>query len=101
MGALFFTLENPYTTYEIIPIIMNTEYATNDLCQVVTLHHLSIPISRVDSSNPKKIIFYFENSPTLERVLNEYSSFHLLVEPVKFFQTIKTVKSIIHAAKKR
>jgi len=80
---------------------MNNEYESNDLCLITTLHYMSVPILRINAKNPKKVIFVFENSEALAKILSEYFRSNLLVDPVKFFQTLKIVKSSIYGQQRR
>lgn len=56
----------------------------------------SCTLSSVDKTNPKRVVFIFEDSPERERLTQEFLSYRGLVEPHKFFSAQKDLKQLIY-----
>lgn len=57
----------------------------------------SCPLSSVDKTNPKRVVFIFENSPERERLMQEFLSYQGMVEPHKFFSAQRDLKQLIYS----
>lgn len=75
-------------------------YTTSDLGLTATLS-LIYPIEKIDKLNPKKVLFYFKNSPELKKMVSSYFNKKLKIEPQTYYMQVRTVKTMIYADTKR
>jgi hypothetical protein len=57
----------------------------------------SIRLLSTDKSNPKRVIFIFEDSPEREQFTNEFLAYEALVEPHRIFSAQKDLKQMIYS----
>ena len=72
------------------------QYKTTDMALATTLAVLGTYIQGVDRSDPRKIEFIFTNSEDLQKAVKAYWAKELLVEPLQFFNEMRTIKSRIY-----
>lgn len=70
-------------------------YATSDL-PLITMLSIDFPVTSIDRSNHKKILFNFKNSESLLARINEYWQGSLTIEPQRFYTQMKYIKSQIY-----
>lgn len=70
-------------------------YVTSDLglASVLSLTHT---IEKTDKSNLKRVLFYFQKTPKLEKLCADYWNKKLKVEPQAFFMQTKVLKNMIY-----
>lgn len=68
------------------------EYFCSDLGLAVVLS-MKCNLKYIDKSNPRRMIFVFENSSELEEVLDRYWKHQIEVEPVDFLARLKSMKT--------
>ena len=74
------------------------EYFLNsDLALIATLNHFGYSIEKIDKSNPSKVIFLIEKDGKLDDYVLAYWKQELAVEPMAFFNSIKSLKSRIYS----
>lgn len=57
----------------------------------------SCPLVSVDKTNPKRVVFIFENSSKREKFTQEFLSYQGMVEPHKFFSAQRDLKQLIYS----
>ena len=70
-------------------------YSSSDLPLVSTLA-LTFPIVKLDRTDPRKIVFSFDNTKVLEKKIESYNNKKLKVEPQEFYNQIRSVKIMIY-----
>jgi hypothetical protein len=58
---------------------------------------LEFPIIEIDLRNPKKAIFTFADSSTLQEAVNSYWDNTLKVSPLAYFNSIKNLKTRLYS----
>jgi len=71
-------------------------YQTSDLALVTTLS-LFYPIDSVDKTHPRRVLFVFKRNEKLNEIIKCYWHGELKVEPQKFFNQLKNIKTRIYA----
>ena len=71
-------------------------YKTSDLGLTTTLS-LHFPIKTIDRSNPRKVLFVFEQSDILTNFIDKYWKNEIVVEPQTFTNQIKNIKTRIYS----
>jgi len=71
-------------------------FSTNSLGLASGLQYFGLKIEKFDRTFPSKIIFFFNRSPKLEKIKNNFLIGNLKVEPKKYLDEIKKIKSIIY-----
>jgi hypothetical protein len=76
----------------------NNQYFTlYDLGCAAALTTLGFELADIDKENPRKALFLFTYSTTLEQAARDYWSDNLAVNPRRFFDDLKMLKSRIYA----
>lgn len=73
----------------------NEIYSTSDL-SLAALLHVYYPIDQINRTNPKQIIFIFKKDKNLELLIEKYWKDNLKVSPLKYFNSLKSLKNIIY-----
>ena len=73
----------------------NDIFKSSDLSLVAAIS-LFYPISSIDKSNPKKVIFIFKKDKDFDLVIQKYWRGELKSEVQKYFQNLKTLKNRIY-----
>jgi hypothetical protein len=71
-------------------------YKTSDLGLVTTLS-LFFPVRTIDRSNPRKVLFVFDQTDELNDFVNKYWRSEITVEPQTFTNQIKNIKTRIYS----
>jgi len=71
-------------------------YSTSDLPLVATLS-LYFPVEKVDMTNPRRTSFLFLQSSELNDLITKYWRKELRIEPLTFFNQLKTVKTMLYS----
>ena len=71
-------------------------YKTSDLGLVTTLS-LFFPVRTIDRSNPRKVLFVFDQTGELNDFVNKYWRSEITVEPQTFTNQIKNIKTRIYS----
>jgi len=74
----------------------NSCYKTSDLALATTLS-LSFPIKSVDKTHPRRVLFVFKRNKSLDGIIESYWCEELKVEPQRFFNQLKNIKTRIYA----
>ena len=53
-------------------------------------------IKFIDLTNPKKVVFVFEKDSNFETLTDKYWKGESLVDPIRYFQNLKVLKSKIY-----
>lgn len=74
----------------------NTEYRTSDLplAAVLSLHQ---PVQSLDRIDPRRVVFVFLNAVELENVVKAYWKAEIRVEPRRYFDQVKHLKSLLYS----
>lgn len=70
-------------------------FQTTDIGLITTLLIQGVYVDHTDSSNPKRVVFFFEQSDKLADNLKKYWEGSLLVEPKTYWNTLREVKGRI------
>ena len=68
------------------------DYKTSDFSLASTLQAVYEPLIDIDRTNPKRAEFCFRGSPELRKIITDYWNKKLRIEPLTFFDSIKTLK---------
>lgn len=71
-------------------------YKTSDLGLTTTLS-LYFPIRTIDRSNPRKVLFVFDQTGELNDLVDKYWRNEIIVEPQTFINQIKNIKTRIYS----
>lgn len=71
-------------------------FRTTDLSLAGALQLHNYPIERMDRDNPRKIAFLFREDQALEALIEQYWARKLLVEPLAYFESLKSIKARIY-----
>jgi len=74
----------------------NELYSTSDLPLVATLS-LYFPVEKIDTTNPRRISFLFLQTTELNGLITRYWRKELRIEPLAFFNQLKTVKTMLYS----
>ena len=74
-------------------------YKTTDICLASVLTLKGFPIKTVEFETSSRAWFCFDNNA--DRIINDYNSRKIRVEPNKFFITMRDVKTRFYDEKKR
>jgi len=76
---------------------MNSQYyKTSDLALATTIS-LSFPIESIDKTHPHRVFFVFRRNKNLDVLIKSYWRQELKIEPQKFFNQLKSMKTRIYA----
>ncbi|MFH0796994.1 MAG: DUF5659 domain-containing protein [Candidatus Omnitrophota bacterium] len=70
-------------------------YQTSDLA-LATCLCLFFPLEGIDRTNARRVTFIFEKSEDLDTLVNQYWRGQVQVEPQKFFNQLKIIKSRLY-----
>lgn len=71
-------------------------YKTSDLGLTTTLS-LFFPVRTIDRSNPRKVLFVFDQTDELNNFVDKYWRSEIVVEPQTFTNQIKNIKTRIYS----
>jgi len=72
---------------------------SSDLCLCATLCCSGYAIEKVLRDNPKKVVFVIKKDKNLDNLTNKYFSHELNVEPLRFFEFLRELKTMIYNIK--
>jgi hypothetical protein len=72
-------------------------YETNDLALAAALIEQGHTLASLNSANPRRVLFIFSKSKELENCVADYWQEKLSVNPKRYFDTIRHIKSRIYA----
>ena len=75
---------------------MNNEYQTSDFPTSIVLLLRRHRLLEVDRSNPRRVVFSFEQTTALERDLDHLAVGKLRVDPMEFWAAERRCKSLIY-----
>jgi len=78
---------------------LNDYYATSDLALAAALS-LHYPIEALDRQNPHKAQFLFKRDENLNQFIESYWKGELKVNPVAYFNQLKTIKTRLYEERK-
>jgi hypothetical protein len=73
----------------------NNLYSTADL-GLATILDQKYSIHHINRDNPKKIVFIFQKDEDFDSYLDKYWNSELRVDPLKYYQHLKLMKSRIY-----
>lgn len=76
----------------------NDYYQTSDIA-LATIVSLSFPLVRITPQSNSKSLFVFERSKELEKLIEDYWSGTLKIEPKVYFNQLKTIKTRLYSEK--
>ena len=71
-------------------------FTTNSLSLAAALS-LTFPIESVDKTDPRKAQFVFKMTPELDEQVNQFWRQEMRVDPLKYFDEIRNIKSRLYA----
>lgn len=71
-------------------------FNTSDLSLATTLS-FNFPIVEIDKNIPQKVQFYFKKNKSLDDFINKYWNGELRIEPQKFFNQLKVIKTRLYS----
>jgi hypothetical protein len=71
-------------------------FKTSDIALCSALCCLGYSVDALDKSNPSKAIFWIKRDEQLDYLIRLYFSYQLKVEPISFFNYLKTIKTRIY-----
>jgi len=74
----------------------NESFETDNYQLASYLLSCSCSLLAVDKTNPKRVVFIFDNSPERQRHTQDFLSYKGSVEPHKFFSAQKDLKQLIY-----
>jgi len=74
---------------------MESFYRTTDLALAAAVS-MFVPIEDINRQNPRRVEFIFERNSKLEKLLKRYWNNQLEVEPKKYFNQLKILKSRLY-----
>jgi len=74
---------------------INDYYTTSDLALAAAIS-LWYPIEVIDRTNPHKAVFIFKREVGLDKVVKSFWKSELKIEPLIYFNQLKTVKSRLY-----
>ena len=74
----------------------NDYYSTTDLALAAAIS-LQFPIEAVDKTNPHKALFLFKRDEHLDQLIEIFWKKELRVDPLTYFNQLKTIKSRLYA----
>lgn len=72
-------------------------YASNDLAIAAFLTLAGFHPTQINRSDGSKVLFVFDRTPSLEDAIEKYWSDEQLVNPKRYFDTIKHLKTQIYS----
>jgi hypothetical protein len=80
---------------------MNLDYKdqfnTHDLALAAALVECGYPLSHLDRSNPRRVVFVFDDSTELAAIVVNYWHDDISVNPKSYFDTLKHLKTRIYS----
>jgi hypothetical protein len=77
---------------------MTTDYyRTTDLGLTASLTASGFFIADIDKSNPRRVVFLFDDTPELQEMVNNFWSLELKLPAVVLLEHIKLLKSRIYS----
>lgn len=73
-------------------------FETHDLALVAALVEYGESPIKLDRSNPRRVIFIFENDEKLQSTVSDYWLNHLKVNPKTYFDSLKHLKTRIYSS---
>lgn len=74
---------------------MKDYYQTTHLALVGVLS-LTYPIDSSDSSDPSRVVFFFKREAGLDELIEQYWRGELRVDPKRYFEQLRMLKSRLH-----
>ena len=74
----------------------NKTFFTDNFILAAYLLTESCPLLYCDKSNPRRVIFHFEDSEERERLTQQFLGYEAKIEPHKFFSAQKDLKQMIY-----
>ena len=74
----------------------NDTFVTQELSLIGALLAWNFPLTTVDKTDPKKVIFVFPNSPELQKAIQTFWNDTGVVTPKKYFNALREAKSRIY-----
>lgn len=75
---------------------LNEYFSTSDMGLCVTLICNNHKLNNLDKANPRKVLFQFINSDSLQKDIFLYWKKELLIEPQEFMNQIKNLKGYLY-----
>lgn len=73
------------------------DYAISDLGSAAYLIAVGEQLLRTDHGDPKRVVFYFRNTPAVHKAVEEFWNGNARVEPLHLLQAQKLLKQRIYA----
>lgn len=73
----------------------NNLFETTDLALAGAIY-LNYPLEALDKRNPAKVVFLFAREDGLDELVELFWKRALKVEPIQYFNSLKTIKSRIY-----
>ncbi len=76
---------------------MQNLFGTSDLPLSTTLFVLKFSLTKIEKETTGRVTFYFENSPELQKVVQNFWSRELSIEPQELLMAFKMLKNRIYS----
>lgn len=76
----------------------NKYYQTSDIA-LATIISLSFPLVHITPQSSGKSLFVFERNKEMEKLIEDYWSGNLKIEPKTYFNQLKTIKTRLYSEK--
>lgn len=77
-------------------VVQSSEFQTLDMGLVAALIHIGYPLKKIVPIDRKKVTFFFDDGEDLQDAIAAYHNGSLEVEPRKYFDDLKALKTRIH-----
>jgi hypothetical protein len=74
-------------------------YPTSDLGLIASLS-LTYKIEKIDRTDPRKVLFYFIDSPELQKKVIAFTNKKLKVDAQSYYEQIRAIKIMIYERKR-
>lgn len=71
-------------------------FTSSDLALSATLVSCDFILDSLDKSDPRKVLFTFKNTQTLQETVEKYWRKELRIEPRQYFDDLKALKARIY-----
>ena len=79
---------------------INNYYQTSDMTTITTMHYLGFPICGMEKiKKTHRIVFSFRHSLEFDKTLDAFNRLELRVEPVRYFESMKTIRARLESMK--
>lgn len=71
-------------------------YKTSDLGMAAALQEIGHQLIELDKTNPRRVVFIFNDSEELKQAISDWNSDKLQVNPRRYMDTLKHLKTRVY-----